>query len=298
MGLLGPAANTPANSNKLVNSVADQYLLRLGIATQIPKARHFSGSLAFRAEGLNSADVFGRSDGFRRPGYELLLEAGPVVLLQGAVVLVQRAGRPLSEPEAGSPTRAREGDATFPDYVFLGSYSVRFGKGHSKLQGPQPKPVVPSPPVNRITNAAVLGAGAGCGCGASWRCAVPCCATSGKRRAQSRAVPCGRTRVRAPTHVGRQCMARATMAPHVVTRHPAQARQAVPTAMPDVDVAGDALPVPSVLVEPPHPALEPIALVARNRQAVVLARVDDQLRVDAAALERLIHLFRRRRAAR
>ena len=37
VGLLGPAANTPANANKLVNSVADQYLLRIGGATNIPR---------------------------------------------------------------------------------------------------------------------------------------------------------------------------------------------------------------------------------------------------------------------
>jgi hypothetical protein len=146
VGLLGPAANTPANANKLVNSVADQYLLRLGIATRIPKARHFSGSLAFRAEGLNRYDVFGRSDGFRRPGYELYLEPGLSYYYKGqsfsfnVPVGLYRNRKP--DPYTGA-----EGDATFPDYVFLGSYSIRFGKGHSKLQGPPPKPTVPSPPV-------------------------------------------------------------------------------------------------------------------------------------------------------
>ena len=107
VGLLGPAANTPANSNKLVNSVADQYLLRLGIATQIPKARHFSGSLAFRAEGLNRSDVFGRSDGFRRPGYELYLEPGLCPTTRGS-----RSRSTCRSASIGTgsriPTRARK----------------------------------------------------------------------------------------------------------------------------------------------------------------------------------------------
>ena len=42
VGLLGPAANTPANANKLVNSVADQYLFRLGVATQHSRRRVIS----------------------------------------------------------------------------------------------------------------------------------------------------------------------------------------------------------------------------------------------------------------
>ena len=125
--------------------MADQYLGSLGIATQIPKARHFSGSLAFRAEGLNRCDVFGRSDGFR-VGYELYLEPGLSHYYKGqsfsfnVPVGLYRNRKP--DPYTGA-----EGDATFPDYVFLGSYSVRFGKGTSPLKGPQQKPAVPSPPV-------------------------------------------------------------------------------------------------------------------------------------------------------
>jgi hypothetical protein len=146
MGLLGPAANTPANANKLVNSVADQYLLRIGGATPIPKLRHFAASLAFRAEGLNRYDVFGRSDGFRRPGYELYLEPGLSYYHKGqsfsfnVPVGLYRMRKP--DPYTGA-----EGDATFPDYVFLGSYSIRFGRGTSQLQRPPQKPPLPSPPV-------------------------------------------------------------------------------------------------------------------------------------------------------
>ena len=46
-----------------------------------------------------------------------------------------------------------------------------------------------------------------------------------------------------------------------------------------------------VRVEPPDPALEPIALVARHRDPVVLAGIDHELALDAVALQRLIHLL-------
>ena len=45
------------------------------------------------------------------------------------------------------PYTGASGDATFPDYVFLGNYSIRFGRGATKLKGPEQKPAVPSPPV-------------------------------------------------------------------------------------------------------------------------------------------------------
>ena len=46
-----------------------------------------------------------------------------------------------------------------------------------------------------------------------------------------------------------------------------------------------------VLVEPVHISLQPIALVAWNRQAVELPGINHQLGIDAKALERLIHLL-------
>jgi len=129
-----------------VNSVADQYLFRIGGATIIPGTRHLSGSLAFRAEGLRRYDLFGRSDGFRRPGYELYLEPGFSYAYKGQSISFN-VPIGLYRNRLPDPYTGAHGDATFPDYVFLGSYSVRFGKGTSPLKGPQQKPAVPSPPV-------------------------------------------------------------------------------------------------------------------------------------------------------
>src|SRR5687768_8161980 len=46
-----------------------------------------------------------------------------------------------------------------------------------------------------------------------------------------------------------------------------------------------------ILVEPVQVALQAIALVAWNRQAVELSRIHHELRVDAKTLERLVHLL-------
>ena len=48
---------------------------------------------------------------------------------------------------------------------------------------------------------------------------------------------------------------------------------------------------PEVPAVPRNPALEPIAQIARTREAVELPRIDDELRVDAEAAHRLIHLL-------
>lgn len=146
VGLVGGSSNSAANANKLVNSVPDQYLVRIGAATPVPKLRHLSAAIAFRAEGLKRYDLFGRSDGFRRPGYELYVEPGLQYAYKNqsfsfnVPVGLYRMRKP--DPYTGA-----EGDATFPDYVFLGSYSVRFGKGAHGLQQPAtPKPIA-APPV-------------------------------------------------------------------------------------------------------------------------------------------------------
>ena len=147
VGLLGPAANTPANSNKLVNSVADQYLLRLGIATKIPEARVIS---RVRWRSARKASTGTTCSGGRMASGVLATSC-----TSSRACRTDYKGQSFSfnvpvglyRNRKPDPYTGAEGDATFPDYVFLGSYSVRFGKGHSKLQGPQPKPVVPSPPV-------------------------------------------------------------------------------------------------------------------------------------------------------
>src|SRR5437588_5304251 len=65
---------SPANANRLVNSVPDQYVARLGAGTTLGKG--FGASLSWRVEGMPRYDLIGRSDGFRRPGLEMFIEPG------------------------------------------------------------------------------------------------------------------------------------------------------------------------------------------------------------------------------
>jgi len=144
--IAGLGLGGPAFANKMVNSVADQYLVRVGGAMSVPKTRHLSASLSFRAEGLRRYDVFGRADGFRRPGYELYLEPGAAysVGAQSFSFYVPVGLRRMREPD---PYTGVNGDATFPDYVFLGNYSIRFG-GPKRASTPV-RPPVPNPPVSQ-----------------------------------------------------------------------------------------------------------------------------------------------------
>lgn len=125
-----------------VNSVPDQYLARAGVAVPVPKVRGLSVSLAARIEGVPVSDVFGGSDGFRRPGYSIFVEPG----------LIYTTGRhtvSLSVPVATQRNRQAnangfEGDATFADYFFLAGYSYRFGGSRGKAAKKTPCPPEPS----------------------------------------------------------------------------------------------------------------------------------------------------------
>jgi hypothetical protein len=111
-----------------VMSVADQYLFRGGISHPIPKARGLVASFGGRIEGVPVRDAFGRSDGFRRPGYAIAMDPA----------LIYMPGRNLfsvSIPWAVERNRRRSttdimngthGDAAFADYALLISYTRRF----------------------------------------------------------------------------------------------------------------------------------------------------------------------------
>ncbi len=74
LGIPGLNLQAPNNINRLVNSVPDQYMARVGGMTALGKG--FGAALAWRIEGLRRYDLIGRSDGFRRPGLEMFIEPG------------------------------------------------------------------------------------------------------------------------------------------------------------------------------------------------------------------------------
>lgn len=137
----------PANEPTVNFSISDQYLLRGGI-TYTPTS--FAGSafnLGFRYEGIPVEDVFGETNGRRRPGKVLSIEPGityvtgnhifslnvPVALYRNRTQSVQDIERQLIDP--GDSEDPRWGDAAFSDYTLFFNYSFRiFGKSHDHME--------------------------------------------------------------------------------------------------------------------------------------------------------------------
>lgn len=139
----GNIVNTATPSN--VNTVSDQFVFRAG--TQVGITRNISASIAWRMEGVPRYDLIGRSNGFRRPGVEMYWEPGLTVTAgRHAVSFNLPVGyyfNRFRNPYTGNP-----GDSTFPEYVSIATYSLRFGgKSMKHTQPPvsdQP-PATPSP---------------------------------------------------------------------------------------------------------------------------------------------------------
>jgi len=121
----------PAQANILVNSAPDTYFARFGLLGPVGD-KGVNLSLAYRIEGSPRKDLFGGSNGFRRPGYATFLEPG-VVYSNGqhtfalSIPIAHHRFRALNStpnPVTGDFDR---GDATFPDYMVLANYTYRFG---------------------------------------------------------------------------------------------------------------------------------------------------------------------------
>jgi hypothetical protein len=136
-------AVTPANVARSINSVPDQFLARIGTTATI--TRWLAASIAWRAEGSPRYDLWGRADGFRRPGVEMYWEPGITI---GAGRHTVSFNMPIGyyynrfpDPYTGNP-----GDSTFPKYVAIGTYSLTFGGGgHPPTVNPIPARKVNSP---------------------------------------------------------------------------------------------------------------------------------------------------------
>lgn len=120
------AVPSASNYNKLVNSVPDQYLARIG--TSVGLGRGLAASFAWRVEGMPRYDLIGRSDGFRRPGLEMFTEPG-ISYSTGRGTFSFTVPIGFYRDRKLDPYTNLAGDATFPNYIALGSYSMRFG-GH------------------------------------------------------------------------------------------------------------------------------------------------------------------------
>jgi hypothetical protein len=121
-------------------SVADQFLGQAGVAVAVLPRYGLSFSLGVRAEGVPTRDVFGDSNGFRRPGIAVSIEpgiqwaAGRNAFSVSVPVAVYR-DRFKNVPDEKND---RHGDAAFADYMVLFGYTHRFGSPRA--------PQVPAPP--------------------------------------------------------------------------------------------------------------------------------------------------------
>lgn len=111
------------------NSITDEYLAEAGYAYPIEWIRGLVVTFGPRDEGVPVRDIFGKSDGFRRPGYAISLEPGLVYSRGKNMYTFSVAGAIYRTREPSVPDIANNfygGDAAFADYVWLASFSHFF----------------------------------------------------------------------------------------------------------------------------------------------------------------------------
>jgi len=117
-------------------SVSDQYLVRGGVNVSMSNISFGAG---VRLEGIPSADVFGPSNGFRRPGYALAIEPSityqikSVSLFASVPVAIERNRvQSQSDIARSTPENVVIGDAAFADYAINFGLFYQFG-GHKGM---------------------------------------------------------------------------------------------------------------------------------------------------------------------
>jgi len=109
-------------------SVSDQYLFRGGVARPIPKLRGLTATFGGRIEGVPVRDAFGKSNGFRRPGYAISVDPG-LMYARGPHTYSFNFSWALERNRRKSVTdivNGTHGDAAFADYVLSFGFSRRF----------------------------------------------------------------------------------------------------------------------------------------------------------------------------
>lgn len=111
-----------------VMSATDQYLFRGGLTRHVPRLRGLSASFGGRMEGIPVRDAFGKSNGFRRPGYIISIDPGLDFQIGREMFsfnspwAVQRNRRASVTDLAAH----KHGDAAFADYALIVSASRTF----------------------------------------------------------------------------------------------------------------------------------------------------------------------------
>lgn len=126
-------SSTSTNPLTMYNSISDQYLMEAGVAHSIRQVRGLTVTFGPRWEGVPAKDLIGESLGFRRPGYAVSLAPGLEYARKGHLITMQAGKAILRDRTRSVPDRilGTHGDAAFADYLWLASYSHRFGARHS-----------------------------------------------------------------------------------------------------------------------------------------------------------------------
>jgi len=132
-----PSGRSAGEYHRDFNSVPDQYVMRVGVGA--PVWRRLGASVAFRVEGVPRYDAIGRSDGFRRPGQERYVEPS-LTYTVGRSTLQFNLPIGVYRYRGPDPYTGANGDATFPNYVALASYSYRFGMTKHQAAPSMPAP--------------------------------------------------------------------------------------------------------------------------------------------------------------
>ncbi len=117
-----------ANEIVVYHSVADQFAGRIGASYALLAKAGLAVSFGGRIEGVPAHDVFGKSEGFRRPGYIISVEPGlsyskgkSSIAVTVPVATTRNRIKSVADLKYG-----KHGDAAFADYFISATLSHRF----------------------------------------------------------------------------------------------------------------------------------------------------------------------------
>ncbi len=128
--------STAVDSISGFHSVADQFVVRVGMNYLVLPVTGLSVGLGIRGEGIPSHDLIGGSNGFRRPGF--IISAEPGIALQHGnfafsvnvpYALYRKRTRNVADIAGGNDANGipKNGDAAFADYSVNIGVVYRFG---------------------------------------------------------------------------------------------------------------------------------------------------------------------------
>lgn len=123
---LAPGGPAAIEEFERYNTVADQYVGRLGVIHPVPGVKGLAVLLAGRAEGVPVHDAVGKTIGFRRPGYTVAIEPGLVYSYQNTALSITVPvvmDRNILDQRPGTPR-----ESTFADYSIIVTVTHRIGK--------------------------------------------------------------------------------------------------------------------------------------------------------------------------